>query len=124
MILTAAARMIRAINTSGAVECEDSKMPWPSAVEVSLAWSCAAESETVSIPDWIIVAAPRRSRRIPAPSMTEVIQAVLVQQSVDFNLAAGAEVNAPARDNRNHEARGHRGPIALAVLFGRVDRLT
>src|SRR5260370_22839794 len=49
---------------------------------------------------------------------------MLFQQPVDFDFAAGAEVNVSVYDDRDHKTRWHRGAITLAVLRRGVDGLT
>jgi hypothetical protein len=45
----------------------------------------------------------------------------LLQEAVDFNLAAGAEVDASADDDGDDEADGHAGAIAGGVLLGGLE---
>src|SRR5215831_19328095 len=47
----------------------------------------------------------------------------LLQQAVDFDFTSGAEVDAAVDYDRDDEAGGQGRAVALAVLFGLVDRL-
>src|ERR1700730_4155907 len=47
----------------------------------------------------------------------------LLQQAIDFDFTSGAEVDAAVDYDRDDEAGGQGGAVALAVLFGVVDRL-
>src|SRR5215469_3589125 len=46
----------------------------------------------------------------------------LLQQAVDFDFTSGAEVDAAVDYNRDDEAGGQGCAVALAVLFGVIDR--
>lgn len=45
------------------------------------------------------------------------VDSPLFEQPVNLDFASRTEIDAPVRDDRDDETRGHRRAIALAVLF-------
>ena len=59
----------------------------------------------------------------PGAVSAALFQRALFQQTVNFDFASSAGLQATIRDQRDDEAGGQRGAIPRTVLLGRINRL-